>query len=102
VLVAAPVALVNGGTGLVKIVLLRVFRKLGFDVRSPAETQKAGGTFDMNETHILIQILHRYRFPLHDHCRKEMEWSNAQVLMRFLLLQTLLTPILLGVFIKVR
>lgn len=102
VLVVAPVALVNGGTGLVKVVLLRVFRKLGFDTRSPAQTQNGDSAVDMNETYIFVKLLHRYRFPLHDHCRKELHWSNAQVLMRFLLLQTLLTPILLGVFVKVR
>lgn len=102
VLVVAPVALVNGGTGLVKVVLLRVFRKLGVDVRAPVQAQDGDGQLNANDTHVFVQLLHRFRFPLHDHCRKEMDWSNAQVLMRFFLLQTLLTPILLGVFVKVR
>ena len=42
------------------------------------------------------------RFPLHDHCKKNLGWSNAQVLMRFVLLQLALVPILLVILIKVR
>ena len=40
--------------------------------------------------------------PLHDHCRKNFGWSNAQVLVRFVILQALITPILIILLLKVR
>ena len=49
-----------------------------------------------------MRALHGVRFPLHDHCKKTLHWSNAQVLMRFTLLQIFLTPILFFVFVKIR
>jgi phospho-N-acetylmuramoyl-pentapeptide-transferase len=106
VLVAAPVVLVNGGTGLVKIVLLRLLKKLGVDTRVP---QNGAGSAAA-ETHVdngrpqpwFVRALHRIRFPLHDHCRKNLEWSNAQVLMRFVLLQAFVTPILFVLLVKIR
>jgi len=42
------------------------------------------------------------RFPLHDHCKKNLHWSNAQVLMRFILLQLAVMPILLVLLLKIR
>ena len=50
----------------------------------------------------MIKALHSVRFPLHDHCRKNMHWSNAQVLMRFVLIQSFLTPLLFVILIKIR
>ncbi len=47
-------------------------------------------------------MIRRIRFPLHDHCKKNLGWSNAQVLMRFVLLQLAVMPILLILVIKVR
>ena len=47
-------------------------------------------------------MIRKVRFPLHDHCKKNLGWSNAQVLMRFVLLQLALVPILLVILIKVR
>ena len=79
----APVVLVNGGGGLGKLVLLRVAKKLGFAIGEGA-------------------AIRRIRFPLHDHCKKNLGWSNAQVLMRFTLLQMVVMPILLLILIKVR
>ena len=100
VLVAAPVVLVNGGTGLVKVALLRIFKRLGFDIRQRNGNRE--NEEDSPEPYLFIRVLHRIRFPLHDHCRKNLHWSNAQVLMRFVLLQAFLTPLLLGFFVKVR
>jgi phospho-N-acetylmuramoyl-pentapeptide-transferase len=98
ILVFAPMVLANGGTGLVKILLLRFFRKLGFDTtptnRLPPE--KAA------EQLVIIKEMHKVRFPLHDHCRKNLGWTNAQVLMRFVLIQSLLIPFLFALFTKVR
>jgi phospho-N-acetylmuramoyl-pentapeptide-transferase len=55
------------------------------------------------ETPTLLQrIFFTFTFPLHDHCRKKMGWSGQQVVIRFLLLQALLLPILFLLFIKVR
>ena len=79
----APVVLVNGGGGLGKLVLLRLAKKLGFQISDDS-------------------AIKRIRFPLHDHCKKNLGWSNAQVLMRFSLMQSFLMPLLLIVFIKIR
>ena len=89
ILVVAPIILVNGGTGLIKLMLLRIFKRLGFETAVDA-------------AHPAVRMLHRVRFPLHDHCRKNLHWSNAQVLMRFALLQALLIPLLLVLVIKLR
>lgn len=75
ILIVAGVVLVNGGTGLVKVALLRFFK---------------------------IGIFRSIRFPLHDHCRKALNWSNAQVLVRFMILQALLAPLLIVLLLKVR
>ncbi len=75
VLISSTVILVNGGTGLVKVALLRFAR---------------------------IRILHSIRFPLHDHFRHTRNWSNSQVLVRFALIQILIIILLLGLFLKVR
>ena len=79
----APVILVNGGGGLGKLVLLRLAKKIGFQIGDDS-------------------VIKRIRFPLHDHCKKNLKWSNAQVLMRFSLLQAFLMPLLLIILIKVR
>ena len=78
----APVVLVNGGGGLVKLLLLRFFRKCGLDVRPPSILPPEA----QEKRNILVRIVQSVRFPLHDHCKKELKWSNAQVLMRFMLL----------------
>ena len=100
--VVAPVVLVNGGTGIVKIVLLRLFRKLGFDVSRPQPNGANGGNGGASASHLVIHLLHRVRFPLHDHCRANLKWSNAQVLLRFVIVQAFLTPLLLVILVKVR
>lgn len=83
VIALSPVVLVNGGGGLGKLVLLRVAKKVGFDIGED-------------------NVIRRIRFPLHDHCKKNLKWSNAAVLMRFTLLQLIVMPILLLILIKVR
>jgi phospho-N-acetylmuramoyl-pentapeptide-transferase len=74
-LVTSTIILVNGGTGLVKVALLRFFK---------------------------IRILSSVRFPLHDHMRKNLSWSPTQVLIKFMIMQVLVTIALLGVFFKIR
>ena len=83
VLAIAPVVLVNGGGGLAKLVLLRTAKRLGRDIASDS-------------------VIRRIRFPLHDHCKKNLGWSNAQVLMRFTLLQAFAVPVFLLVLLKIR
>lgn len=83
VLAIAPIAIVNGGGGLAKLVLLRIAKKAGFEIGEGA-------------------AIRRIRFPLHDHCKKNLGWSNAQVLMRFILLQLAVMPILLIIILKIR
>ena len=89
IVVVAPIVLANGGTGLVKVALLRLFRRAGRNAGGPGERRVA-------------RLLGRVRFPLHDHCRWNLGWSSAQVLMRFALLQALLIPLLLGLLLKLR
>ena len=73
--VIAGVLLANGATGLVKVGLLRTFN---------------------------IRIFGNVRYPLHDHVRHNLGWSPAQVVMRFLILQAVITPLILVLLIKVR
>jgi phospho-N-acetylmuramoyl-pentapeptide-transferase len=75
ILVVAYVILVNGATGMVKVALLRFLN---------------------------IGIFGKIRYPLHDHMRHNLGWSNSQVLIRFMLLQAVGTPILLVLLLKVR
>lgn len=75
ILVVAFVVLVNGATGMVKVALLRFFK---------------------------IGIFGQIRYPLHDHVRHKLGWSNTQVLVRFMLLQAVGTPILLVLLLKIR
>ena len=98
VLVVSPVVLVNGGTGLLKLLLLRLLKRVGFDITPPAKATPDASAAQ----HTLVRVLHAVRFPLHDHCRKNLQWSNAQVLMRFVLIQAFLTPVLLVLLLKVR
>jgi phospho-N-acetylmuramoyl-pentapeptide-transferase len=74
-LIVSAVLLANGGTGLVKVALLRFGR---------------------------ISIFKTVRFPLHDHVRHNKHWSNTQVLVRFSALQLILTAALLLVLLKIR
>jgi phospho-N-acetylmuramoyl-pentapeptide-transferase len=74
-LLVASVILLNGATGLVKVALLRFFG---------------------------LKILAGIRFPLHDHCRKELGWSNSQVLVRFMLLHLGVSALLVILALKVR
>ncbi len=75
IVVVAGLVLVNGATGLLKVALLRFFK---------------------------ISIFKTVRYPLHDHMRKNLGWSPTQVLVRFMLMQAVGTPILLLILFKVR
>jgi phospho-N-acetylmuramoyl-pentapeptide-transferase len=108
-LVAAPILIVNGGTGLIKLVLLRLLKKLGFDVRqalsnipNPINPQNFATDEEVEKQIGLVRFLHRYRFPIHDQCRKNLGWSDTQVLVRFMLLQSMITPLMILLFIKLR
>jgi phospho-N-acetylmuramoyl-pentapeptide-transferase len=89
ILVACPIILANGGTGLIKLALLKIVKRMGFEIAADTASPP-------------VKLLHKFRFPLHDHCRKHLKWSNAQVLMRFSLLQAILIPFLLVLLIKLR
>jgi len=67
--------LLNGATGLMKVALMRFFG---------------------------LKILGGVRFPLHDHCRKELGWSNSQVLVRFMLVHLGVSALLVILALKVR
>ncbi|OUU24243.1 MAG: hypothetical protein CBC13_03940 [Planctomycetia bacterium TMED53] len=72
--VVAFLIIANGGTGLLKLILIRVF------------------------SWRLIKVT----CPLHDHFLKNHNWSPTQVLVRMVLMQAILTPLLLVVFLKIR
>lgn len=71
----SSVIFLNGGTGLLKVALLRFFK---------------------------IRIFDSVRFPLHDHMSKNRKWSPAQILVKFMILQVLVTIAVLGIILKVR
>ncbi|MBQ9539203.1 MAG: phospho-N-acetylmuramoyl-pentapeptide-transferase [Treponema sp.] len=74
-LVTSTIIFVNGGMGLLKVALKRFFH---------------------------ISVFSNIRFPLHDHYRKNHGWSPTQVLIKFIIIQLLITMGLLGVFFKIR
>lgn len=74
-LLVGSVILLNGATGLVKVALKRFFG---------------------------LSFLAGIRFPLHDHCRRELGWSNTQVLVRFMLLHLGVSALLVILALKVR
>jgi phospho-N-acetylmuramoyl-pentapeptide-transferase len=74
-LMTSTIILINGGTGLLKVALLRFFK---------------------------IRILHTIRFPLHDHMRKNRSWSPTQVLIKYMIMQVLITLAVIGMFFKIR
>lgn len=108
-LAVAPILLANGGGGMCKLLMLRLFRKFGYDTRPPARNQvtpNPGANFasdaEADRQILPVRLAHSCRFPFHDHCRKNWSWSNTQVLVRFMLLQTLATPLLFLILIKLR
>lgn len=74
-LATSSIIFVNGGMGLLKVALLRFFK---------------------------IKIFENIRFPLHDHMRKNRGWSPTQVLLKFMIMQILITIGLLGIMFKIR
>ena len=74
-LATSSIIFVNGGMGLLKVALLRFFK---------------------------IKIFSTIRFPLHDHMRQKRNWSATQVLVKFMILQLLITIAILGIIFKVR
>lgn len=75
ILATSSIIFVNGGMGLLKIILLRFFK---------------------------IRVFTKIRFPLHDHMRHNHGWSPTQVLIKFMIMQVLITMALLGIMLKVR
>lgn len=105
ILAVAPMLVANGGTGLVKLLILRALNKCGFDTTPPhkhAERLQADPGYRAPPQIGLVAFLHSIRFPLHDHCRKNLGWSPTQVVVRFLLIQALLTPVLFMILVKLR
>ena len=74
-LMTSGVILINGGAGIFKIALYRVFHILTFK---------------------------NIRLPLHDHMRKNLGWSPTQVFLRFIIIQIIITTILFGIIFKIR
>jgi phospho-N-acetylmuramoyl-pentapeptide-transferase len=108
-LVAAPILFVNGGAGLVKLVILRILKKCGFDTRpplasaiNPIHPENFASDADAARQIWPVRFLHRYRFPVHDHCRRRLNWSDSQVLLRFMLLQLAIVPAVIVLLIKLR
>jgi len=75
ILATSLVIFINGGLGLVKVALKRFFH---------------------------ISIFKNVRFPLHDHMRKNHDWSPTQVLLKFMMIQILVTLAVVGIIFKIR
>lgn len=75
IFIVSAVLLVNGGTGLLKVALLRFVK---------------------------ISIFKTIRFPLHDHVRHNKGWSNPQVLVRFSVIQAMMTLVMVVLLLKIR
>ena len=75
ILATSSIIFINGGMGLLKVALIRFFK---------------------------IKIFENIRFPLHDHMRKNRGWSPTQVLLKFMIMQLLITCGLIGIFLKIR
>ena len=75
IIATSSIIFINGGMGLIKVFLLRFFK---------------------------IHVFKNIRFPLHDHMRKSRSWSPTQVLIKFMILQVLITIALLGIIFKIR
>lgn len=71
----STIIFINGGMGLMKVFLKRFFH---------------------------ISIFTTIRFPLHDHVRINHGWSPTQVLVKFMMLQVLITLAVVGILFKVR
>ena len=67
-LAAALVLILDGGLGLLKLALIKTAK---------------------------IHIMKNIRTPLHDHVRKNLGWSNAQVVMRFAIVQLVVSAVFL-------
>jgi phospho-N-acetylmuramoyl-pentapeptide-transferase len=63
-LLVAAMLIIDGGLGLIKVSLIRVFK---------------------------IHILKNTTTPIHDHVRKNLGWSNAQVVFRFAIIQIVIS-----------
>jgi phospho-N-acetylmuramoyl-pentapeptide-transferase len=98
IFVFAPVVIANGGLGLVKLIILRVLKMFKIDTRPTATLTKE----EQAKQNKIVKALFAIRFPLHDHMKRNHSWSNAQVLMRFMLVQMFLVPILFLIFVKIR
>ena len=84
-------------------------KKLGFDVRqalsnvpNPINPKNFATDEEVEKQIGLVRFIQRYRFPIHDQCRKNLNWSDTQVLVRFMLLQAVTTPFFILMFIKLR
>ncbi|MBR1613966.1 MAG: phospho-N-acetylmuramoyl-pentapeptide-transferase, partial [Treponema sp.] len=75
ILATSSVIFINGGMGLVKVALKRFLH---------------------------ISFFPNVRFPLHDHMRKNHDWSPTQVLLKFMMIQILVMLAILGVIFKIR
>lgn len=75
IFITSTVIFVNGGLGLVKVALKRFFH---------------------------ITIFKNTRFPLHDEMRKNHNWSPAQIQIKFLTMQLLISIALMGIIFKIR
>lgn len=108
-LIVAPILIINGGSGLVKLTILRLLKKLGCDTRqplrnvpNPVNVNNFADEQAEQKQLFIVRLLHSVRFPLHDHCKKQLKWSNPQVMVRFILLQAFITPLLFLLLIKLR
>lgn len=92
-----PVVLFDGICGLIKILYLKALKKVGKGVEKVPTTKEELKALPWHHF-----IAFAFRCPIHDHCRKELKWSKIQVVIRFLIIQLVLMPIMLLIILKIR
>ena len=109
VLAAIPMLYIDGGIGLGKLIIFRLLKRCNVDVRpllanvvNPKHPENFANEEAAAKQIWIVKTLHKLRCPLHDHCRKNLKWSDTQVLVRFMLMQILLMTALFLIAIKLR
>ena len=92
--VMTPVVLVNGFSGVLKMALLKMMNAAHIDT----------GTQGGDNSHLCwpLRKIRSIRFPLHDHLKVKYGWKPGQILMRFMLIQAGLMPLLFFLLVKIR
>lgn len=94
ILVMFPVVILDGFTGVLKMAFLKVMN--AFHVNTGSQNG------DNSNVHWIFRVVRSIRCPLHDHLKVKYNWSPGQILLRFVLIQAGLMPLLFFLLVKIR